>query len=86
MNQRLAGIMAIAAVAMLSTTAAAHGRASVDECYDARQGRRDRHDHYETERIVGYDVVCQYNGRICHTRIDCDPAGPRVRVDVAVAE
>lgn len=46
-----------------------------------------RHDYYEEERVVGYDVRYQYNGRVYHTRMDRDP-GPRVRVrvNVAVAE
>ncbi|MDZ7839687.1 MAG: glycine zipper 2TM domain-containing protein [Gammaproteobacteria bacterium] len=43
-----------------------------------------RHDYYEEERVVGYDVQYRYNGRIYHTRMDRDP-GPRVRVRVNVA-
>lgn len=45
------------------------------------------HDHYEEERVVGYDVQYQHNGRNYHARMNRDP-GPRVRVrvNVAVAE
>lgn len=46
-----------------------------------------RHDYYEEERIVGYDVKYRYNGRVYHTRMDRDPGRKvRVRVKVAVAE
>lgn len=46
-----------------------------------------QHEYYEEERIVGYDVKYQYNGRVYRTRMDRDPGREvRVRVKVAVAE
>lgn len=44
-------------------------------------------DHYEEERVVGYDVRCRYNGKVHRTRMGRHPGDTvRVRVGVAIAE
>ena len=54
---------------------------------NSRNRRGDRcktvRDYYEEERIMGYNVSYDYNGRIYHTRMHNHP-GERVRINVTV--
>lgn len=83
----------------VATAAGALLGGSIAHDYKKRQGRAYdtyhepvercelRHDYYEEERIVGYDVQYRYDGRVHHARMDRDPGSRvRVRVNVAVAE
>lgn len=51
---------------------------------DHEQRCETRTEYRQEERVVGYDVAFDYNGRIHHTRTDAHP-GDSIRVEVQVA-
>lgn len=61
MNRRPNGTLLIIVAVVMSTAAAAGGRSAGDAS------------GYEEERVVGYDVKHQYEGRVFHIRMDRDP-------------
>jgi uncharacterized protein YcfJ len=65
--------------------AAIGSQASKNQNYNNRRNKRcyTQKDYYEEERVTGYDVSYDFNGRVYHTKMHNHP-GERVRINVNV--
>ncbi|VAW39220.1 hypothetical protein MNBD_GAMMA01-585 [hydrothermal vent metagenome] len=83
------GRNATATTAAGAIAGAAIGANAKHHRYNNRSGRNCyiQTDYYEEQRINGYDVAYEYNGRVQHTRLQNHPGDRvRVRINVQVAE